>query len=290
VSAKFTNRDMAVLFDVYTYRYLSVSQIERLHFPSIRTMQRRLKALVETGCLNTFTVPNISERIVYLDKAGAELVAGELNVEVDDLHWGRLSKTPKDYYFLRHFLAINDFRILLTKACQQTAINILGFIPEYIGEKTKQGVHKYVRDNVEDVANNSVIYSHTPDAVFALEKNGNSALFFLEIDRGGEVVADQEKGFLKCVVFYLHYWVSGKYQRYATDFGKSFKSFRALVITPSQKRLENMRQAVTNLPFTSAHAKRFLWATTEEKATRQTLFEPIWLSLDATDSTLYKIG
>jgi hypothetical protein len=60
---------------------------------------------------------------------------------------------------------------------------------------TKQGfVKKYIRDSVGK-------YSHTPDAVFALEKEGNAALFFLEIDRGIEVVSDPEKGLLKAVVF-----------------------------------------------------------------------------------------
>jgi len=37
-------------------------------------------------------------------------------------------------------------------------------------------------------------------------------------------------------------------------------------------------------------AKRFLWGTTEEQATKHALFEPIWCSLDVSDSTLYKIG
>jgi len=63
-----------------------------------------------------------------------------------------------------------------------------------------------------DIANKALQYSHTPDAVFALEKEGNAALFFAEIDRGTEIVSDPEKGFLKRVKFYLNYWVDGKYQ------------------------------------------------------------------------------
>jgi hypothetical protein len=194
------------------------------------------------------------------------------------------SKTPKDYYYLRHFLAINDFRILITQVCKNAPISLLGFIPEYIGEKTKEGhVKKYLRDSVKE-------YSHTPDAVFALEKDGNTALFCLEIDRGLETVSDPEKGFLKCVIFYLHYFVARKYERYETDFGKPFKSVRALVITPSQKRLEHMREAVTNYSFTPAQAKRLLWGTIHEQATKEFLFESIWQSMDAEDHKLYRIG
>jgi hypothetical protein len=103
-------------------------------------------------------------------------------------------------------------------------------------------------------------------------------------------VSDPEKGFLKCAVFYLTYFIARKYERYETDFGKPIKSFRALVITPSDKRLQHMRQAVTNYQFTPVQAKRFLWGTTEEKATKQLLFESIWVSMDASDERTHKIG
>jgi hypothetical protein len=149
MQAKLTSRDIAVILDVYKYRYLSVSQVEALHFPSKRTAWRRLQALTTLGYLKAFTVPHIPERIYYLDKAGAEIVASEMQVTVADLQWYRYLKAPKDYYFLRHFLAINDFRILITSACQDSPIQLLGFIPEYFGEKTRQGnVKKYIRDKV----------------------------------------------------------------------------------------------------------------------------------------------
>ncbi len=171
MNAKLTERDIAVLLDVYKYRYLSSSQVEQLHFPSKRTAWRRLQTLTELGCLKAFTVPNISERLYYVDKKGAEILAIELKLDIDDLAWHR-GRQPKDYYFLKHFLAVNDFRILITQACEANPINLLGFIPEYIGEKTREGhVKKYLRDRVSDIATSTLSYSHTPDAVFALEKD-----------------------------------------------------------------------------------------------------------------------
>ena len=286
-----TSRDTAILLDLYHYRYLSFSQLARLHFPSHSSAYQRLRILKREGLVKTFHAPAIAERIFYLDTEGAKLVAAELDTAVDDLSWYRYTKTPKDYYYLRHFLAINDFRILITQVCESDVqksdshpISLLGFIPEYIGEKTKEGhVKKYLRDTVKD-------YSHTPDAVFALEKGGNTALFFLEIDRGLETVSDPEKGFLKCVIFYLHYFVARKYERYETDFGAPFKSVRTLVVTPSQKRLAHMRQAVTNLVFSPVQAKRLLWGTIQEQANKEFLFESIWQSMDTTDEKLYMIG
>ena len=227
---------------------------------------------------------SIPERLFYLTTPGAKIVAAELQTEMEDLSWYRYAKTPKDYYFLRHFIGINDFRILLTTVCKERPVKLLGFIPEYIGEKTKQGyVKKYIRDSVKD-------YSHTPDAVFALEKEGNAALFFLEIDRGVEVVSDPEKGLLKAIVFYLNYWNSQKWQRYQKDFHREFKTFRTLVVTTSKERLQHIREAVTGLPFTPHHAKRFLWGTIQEQATPDWVFESIWNALDMNDQMLYQIG
>jgi uncharacterized protein YjiK len=46
------------------------------------------------------------------------------------------------------------------------------------------------------------VINYTPDGVFALEKNNRTALFFLEIDRGTEVLSNPEKGFSKAINFY----------------------------------------------------------------------------------------
>jgi hypothetical protein len=170
---------------------------------------------VQDKYLKAFTVPSVSGRVFYLDKYGAEVVAGEMEVDITDLQWNRVSQAPKDYRFLKHFMAINDFRITLTLACQTSGLTLLGFIPEYIGEKTPQGhVKKYLRDQVCNVADVTRNLSHTPDAAFALEKEGRAALFFVEIDRGIEVVNDPQKGFLKSIVFYLNYWQQKAYTRY----------------------------------------------------------------------------
>jgi protein involved in plasmid replication-relaxation len=238
-----TERDIALLHDVYTYRYLTTSQIRRLHFSSDRTAWRRLQILSALGYITPFTAPALSERIFYLNKKGAEIISVQLQLPFEELSWNRITRQPKDYYFLRHFLAVNDFRILLTHACTQSAVFLLGFIPEYMREQTKDGyVKKAIRDNVNTL-------SHTPDAVFALEKNGKSALFFLEIDRGTEIVSNPEKGLLKAIVFYLHYWKSQNWRQYETLLQGDFKTFRALIVTTSKQRMYNLREATSNYSF-----------------------------------------
>jgi hypothetical protein len=289
-----TLRDIEIVIDVYKHRYLSVSQIQTLHFPSRRTAYRRLSALTQLGFLQSFTVPGIGERLYALTPKGAEGVASELGVEPTDLRWNRTTRSPKDYYFLRHFLGTNDFRIALTLACRdnEQGIRLLGLIPEYYGERTREGsVGKYIKDFVCDVSDPRQKISHTPDAVFALERGGKPALFFLEIDRGTEVLSDIEKGFLKCVRFYLNYLIDGKYRRYETDFRcGEFKGFRTLLVTTSQARMDNMREVVGTFDFQPKQAKRFLWVSLQQHVTQEHLFQPIWRSLDSTDETLYQIG
>ena len=191
-------RDIQVILDVYKYRYLSVSQITSLHFPSIQTARRRLRLMVTHGYLESFAAPGMPEYVYYVTHKGAEVVASCLNVPMANLKWVKSTRSPKDYYFLKHFLKTNDFRIILTGACQtiDSGIDLLGYIPEYYSERTgKGGAVRYIRDFICDIRDPAKLIHHTPDAVFALERDGNPALFFLEIDRGTEVLNDPEKGF-----------------------------------------------------------------------------------------------
>lgn len=291
-----TERDLETVVSVYHYRYLATSQIQRLHFPtSCQMAYRRLRVLAGAGYVEGFTTPGIDERVFHLGPQGAEVVAGQLHLAPEALAWTKPTRTPKDYYFLRHFLQLNDFRIVLTQACAaSTALQLQGFIPEYVGVQTAgKGVHKYLRDVVGDGQDLSQKLSHTPDGVFALQKEGQLALFFVEVDRGTEALSQEDKGFLKAVRFYLNYLVDPQhpYQRYRQDFGGAgFKGFRVLFVTPSEARLENMRQAVSALPFHHPQAKRFIWLTTLDQLTPAGVFGEIWRAAEGTDPRYYRIG
>ena len=287
------DRDVQVILDIYKHRYLSVSQIKQLRFPSIQTARRRLRVLTADEYIGGFTAPGTPETVYYLERKGAEIVASSLQVSVDSLKWVQSTRTPKDYYFLRHFLKANDFRIALTQAVElEGDIKLLGYIPEYYGERSdKGGVVKYIRDFVCDMYDQSVIINHTPDGVFALGKDDKAALFFLEMDRGTEVLTNPEKGFLKCLHFYLNYWVSGKYQRYSEDFKcEPFRNFRTLFVTTSQARIDNMRQAAQNISIEPKQVKRFIWLTTDDILARDSMFQSIWQSADIADNNYYRIG
>jgi DNA-binding Lrp family transcriptional regulator len=292
-SPKITDRDIRVVHSVYKYKYLSASQIQRLHFPSETTRNRRLRRITDEGLIESFQILNIAERIFRLATDGARLVASRLGVEPDDLLWTRSLKKPKDYYFMRHLIKLNDVRIVLEKATHDGPVELRGFIPEYYGKKERAGtVSKYVRDMTFDIANPHEELPHTPDAVFCLEKNGRPALFFLEVDRGTETLSNPQKGVLKMIRFYLSYLAQDGYAGYSEDFktDEPFDSFRALIVTNSRKRAENMRSAASSLPQKLHQGLRAIWCTTFEDVTPATIFDPIWRPLSTDDKQRYQIA
>lgn len=287
---KMTQRDYDLLVDIYKHRFLSISQIERLHFPSLQTAYRRMRILKTAGLVTAFGVANIEESIFTLSGKGLQGVAAALGVEREELKWQDTSTKPRDYYFMRHFLAINDFRITLRKSCLKAGVSLLGFIPDYYGERPERGaVEKYIKDVIFDKGARKEAVSHTPDGVFALERAGKSALFFLEIDRGTEVVSDKTSGVLKTMGFYAQNLLDGKYKRYAKDFGnRDFNGFRVLFVTTTDVRVSNIRNACDKLDV-DPRTKQFLWMTTIEKVSPESIFGEIWRSADSTDTNQYRI-
>jgi len=292
-SPKITDRDIRVVHSIYKYKYLSGSQIQRLHFPSETTRNRRLRRLIDEGLVEPFEILNIPERIFRISRDGARLVASRLGVDVEDLLWTSSLKKPKDYYFIRHFIKLNDVRITLELATQDGPVSLRGFIPEYYGKKESSGsVHKYVRDATFDIVNPHEHIPHTPDAVFSLEKTRRPALFFLEVDRGTETLSNPQKGVLKMVRFYLGYLANGDYRGYSEDFktDEAFSSFRALIVTTSEERVENMRSAASSLPQQVHRGLRALWCTTFDQLAPGTVLTPIWVSLHEDDTDTYTIA
>lgn len=292
-SPKITDRDIRVVHSIYRYKYLSASQIQALHFPSETTRNRRLRRLIDEGYVEPFEILNIPERIFRVSREGARLVASRLGVDVDDLLWTSSTKKPKDYYFMRHFIKLNDVRIVLEKATEGGPVSLRGFLPEYYGTKEQSGtVSKYVRDATFGIANPHEHIPHTPDAVFCLEKSGNPALFFLEVDRGTETLSNPQKGVLKMVRFYLGYLAEGGYEGYSEDFKteEPFSSFRALIVTTSEERIDNMRSAASSLPQKMHRGLRALWCTTFDRVSPETILTPIWTSLHERDGDRYTIA
>lgn len=282
-----TERDLEVLGSIAEHRYLTVSQLERLHFSSAQTARRRLRLLAQAEVLKLIEVAGLPERVAALTSTGAEMLAAKSGTSVEA--GGR----PQNALFIQHHLASVEFRIRLSRACAaRPDLKLAGFLPEHLTRTTRSGQpQKYIRDEAPPIGGEPLM-AHTPDGVFGLERGGQVALFFLEVDRGTEVLGSGEHGVGKIVRFYLRYLVSGRFQHYKTDFGAGgdFRAFRALLVTTSPERLENIRQRCGRIAFDPPAAKRFIWLAASDLLTDGDPLQYQWRSLDPTDDSLYTIA
>lgn len=285
---KYTERDRDLLVDLYSHRFLTIDQLQKLHFPSLQTTYRRTKVLKDVGLITCFDVPGITGSVFAIARSGLQLVAESNPSAKLDIKQSRLLAKPRDHYFMRHLLAINDFRIQLRIESEQAGVSLLGFIPDYFGTLSKSGkISKYAKDSVCDIQNGNAMLSHAPDGVFALSFQTIPALFFLEIDRGTEPVSDPQRGVLKAMRFYMSYLLEGKYRRYCADFGvDGFRGFRLLFVTTTDSRIEAIRRAVIGQHMPDK-AARFLWLSTFDQIGLNGIFGTKWVSADMQDESMY---
>ncbi|MFH1680230.1 MAG: replication-relaxation family protein [Candidatus Eisenbacteria bacterium] len=289
-----TTRDRELLLSLYKYRFLSLSQVERLHFVSSQTARRRVRLLSSAGYLRTFRVPGVGDRVTFLTQQGLDHVAGNMEVPAGTLGNSRARLRPRDSYFLNHFLAVTDVRIAVAQACaRHPDLSLLGFLADHVMEHRDRSVPRRIaRDVAADIARPGEKVGHTPDGVFAIARGVETALFFLEVDRGTESVANRERGFAKTIRFYLNYLAQGGYARYRDVFGvtASFTAVRVLVATSSVRRLATIRSVGAALAFQPAKALRLIWLSEIGTISEGTIFDRIWVSLDPEDAGKYRIA
>jgi len=229
-----TERDKRIILAVYENRYMSRDQIRSLFFNVTSMTNERLMRLYQHGYLDRLYPPvsfGSTQAVYGLDRKGAELVAKELGIAKESINWKKRN-VKVEFLFLEHTLAVSEFRVCLELAARQREdASILFWKP--------QG--KPLNDRVPDPERKSKYLLVSPDAFFGiLTTNGlpteasakaGKTYFFLEADLGTE----SRERFKKKVLTYRQYWKSGKYQE-----KYSFKSFRVLTITTSEKRLNNL--------------------------------------------------
>jgi hypothetical protein len=285
-----TRRDIEMMVALYRYRCLSIGQVRRLLFPSEQTANRRTRRLAAAGYLRVLRVPGVDERLVFLARRGAELVAHELQVPREAITYPTLGREARHPFFVRHHLDVTDFRISLERECLDSGLKLLGFLPEFLSRKVEGGrIEKHLRDVVATGTSGEI--AHVPDGVFAIERCQRPALFFVEIDRATEPVGNPGKGVLKAMRFYLDYLRGEGYQRYRDDFGvrRAFSGFRLLFVTTSLVRLENIRRASEKIENTDDGARRFLWLAPRDELRTSGILRMRWSSLDPADPTPYAI-
>jgi hypothetical protein len=235
-----TQRDEAVLLSLLRYRYLTTSQVRRLHFPSQQTAGRRLRVLRERGFVAKLEIPGVPEFVETLAKRGAEVVAAALGVTPDDIETNGSHALPPTDPQLRNALAVADFRIALTEACDASdCVTLLGFVPGHARDpQDPNGRRRLVHHAVIDRYDPQSCLTHDPDAAFALQVSGATRLYFLEIDRITAPGAHGVRSFTRLIDFYESLRAGGTYSRYLEilEIAEPVECVRVLVVAASEAR------------------------------------------------------
>jgi Replication-relaxation len=153
--------------------------------------------------------------------------------------------TPREpaSLFLRHRLEINKVYLLL----KHSAIPVPGWwLVRW------QGFQKNLASSVPLI----------PDGYFELRSSAGARACFVEVDLGTEALPVIQRK----VQLYLHLATSGEFPALFHQ-----PQFRVLVIANSERRLQNLREAIAKL------TDKIFWLTTLECVNRERFWSPVWL-------------
>jgi len=261
-----TARDINIVRWVYEMRFLTREQVQRLEFaPSTASYcKRRLALLFHHSYLDRKFIPAPgsfgSTRAIYvLATKGARLLAHESKVDLADLDW-RPRDTDRELYFLRHTLAINDFRIYVILAAQRR-----GLLLDWVNERTLR--RRGMKDHVADPKYSGEKLAIVPDGYFRLTHSDRTAAFALELDRA----TVEEKPFKAKVRAYGEWKLTGTYERrYGTH------SLRVLFVVAPNDRDPHRLARVKRWCEAESGRSLFWFAHLSDLDDHTVFTEPIW--------------
>ncbi len=270
-----TERDRTLLTTLERYRFLTAAQLQRLSFPSKHTCLRRILKLEAAGLVARTRADSMLQPLVTLTRRGAALIGNDVSG----------AKRIVSDLFLRHAVELNDFRIALEQACaQRSDVQLGGFVPDLASHASRGRQPERV---LGSGVFGGAVGSHTPDAAFVLQREGRAALFFLEIDRGTEVIGDVKRGVGRAITYYLQAFAGTGFQSLSSlfDLPEQFRTFRVLFVTTSSARIKNIRTRWGAGAGTAD--RRFVWLATKAVSHTTDLFAEEWVTLESSDAHAY---
>ena len=268
---RLTERDKRIVLAVHEYRLLSSPQIEVLFFPSEKprgcktSCQRRLQLLYHYGFLDRVALPTVIgagrfPHVYAVDDVGADLVASVSGYDRADLGWKPASNVLGPQ-FVSHTLAVNDFRVALTRLATTSRFGL----QEWIGESQFRSAT--MKDRVPFRLRGARVTRNYPDGYFASIAPGaeRAAHFFLEVDRG----TMSNRRWQEKVKAYIEFRSRGLSRKHF-----STGNFRLLTVTTTARRLENLKNATER-----AGGDHYFWFTTRDNVDfwqPQKLLGPVW--------------
>ncbi|MEO0874332.1 MAG: replication-relaxation family protein [Bacteroidota bacterium] len=291
-----TETTLRALAAISKYRYLSVNQVAIMADLRPKSASEMLLRLERQKLLGSFGNTGIrghgkTPKMYFLTKGGH----GILSEEGEALGWDvepyrQVSVTSRWSPQMFHRLDTLNALVALERGCRELQdYRLVNTLIEYRREKRGREWRAETTDYVADppISENKIV----PDAGFVLENTttGNRALFLIEVDCGTERLTTGKvdaisQSFVHKLRQYDRYLESGRCRDRYKHLG-TFSSFRMLVVTTSQKRIENMRQAAVVL---DADFDGFYRFSTLNEVTENFLHSG-WRSRDCGDHNLYQL-
>ncbi len=257
------SRDIALLHDLSSYRFLNTEQIAALYNRGTRNLQRRLRDLFHSGYIDRPPQQNlaglVNRHIVYgLGTKGVEVLFADEKERDEKIRLVKQNRKTT-FPYIAHALMISQFRASLTLALRNYPSS-----PKI--EKWLQGYE--LRDAL---ASRGETPELVPDAFFTIGEGENSLDFFLEADRSTmprERVLDKLKIYWK--------WYRDK----TPEKTIGIQNFRVLTITKSEERAENLRKIAKNADDRKTGSNMFLFMpeTQYSLSKPEAILSPIWAS------------
>ncbi len=251
-------RDVALLRDLASFRFLNTEQIMALHPGGHRNLQRRLRYLYHLGYVErpqSQTLINLpSDYLVYaLGKKGAQLAFAE---ERAVKSWSRLNAkiaSPN----LAHALMVSQFRAVLTLALQKWGGSISRWLQGY--------------DLKDELTIKGKTPAVVPDGFFTMKLGGKQWHFFLEADRS----TMNHHRFLAKMRAYWTWYAEKTYNAHLR-----LENFRVLTVADTEGRKDNLRTTTKSADAKKTGSGLFLFTCEKDYSLKNpaTILSPIWLS------------
>jgi hypothetical protein len=246
-----TERDRAIIRQVFRHRFLRSSQIVSLAGGSAQQVLRRLQLLFHHEYLERPRVQieyyhqGGSREIVYgLGGKSASLLKQEYGTDFNVGLFGEKNDPPHRLFF-DHALLVSDIMVTFELACRKAeGVRLLSADELPI----PGGLLRKLTWNVK--VNDRVLTSIIPDRVFAIEYREESpdqapCLYFLEADRGTMPIVRKDlyqSSFFRKLLAYEAAWTQGLHR---SQIG--FQRFRVLTVTTTAGRVESLVAACSQL-------------------------------------------
>jgi hypothetical protein len=247
-----TPRDLDVLDDLASYRFLSLPQVAALHFPSCGAASVRMRRLHAAGLATRVFMPvrpfDRSVATIYaLAGRGALLLAPRHN-GVRPRHL--TAREHRSALFLDHTLRRNDVRVCLELLNRShRALQLLSWrqSPEEVRASAEVRLGRGRTQRVPIV----------PDGYFAVLWRGRAQSFCLEIDMG-TVAPD------RMLARYRAYWTWWRTGGAAGKYGLA--PLRVLTMTTTASRLATLRRLAEAAPERGRQRSHLFWFALLDRA------------------------